>query len=95
MDYKKLVCELIDDTIIVDINELKLISVMYKNKLYNFDDFLKEYQLNNDPIELFENLIERGYKFDSSHFAYYINNAYIDCNDLIDWYRRIQRIRVY
>jgi hypothetical protein len=92
MDYKKLVDNLINGTIKLSVEKLKRIRVMYKNKKYKFDDFLKEYQLNTDPIELFDNLIERGYEFDSSHFAYYINNSY--CNEITDWYRRIHRIMV-
>ncbi len=94
MDYKKLVNDLINDKIKLSVEKLKRIKVIFNKYEYIFDDFLKEYQLENDPIELFENLIERDYEFNSSHFAYYINNAYIDSNDLINWYRRNQGIRV-
>ncbi len=94
MDYEKLVSNLIDNKITLSVDKLKRIRVIFNNETYKFDDFLKEYQLNNDPIELFDNLTDRGYDFNSSHFAYYINNAYIDSNDLIDWYRRTQGIRV-
>ncbi len=69
MDYKNIVDKLI---------EIENLIIIYKNNKYKFDDFIKEFQLENDPIELFENLIDLGYKFNSSHFAYYVNNAYID-----------------
>lgn len=94
MDYKKLVEKLINGNTILTINKIKNLIIIYQDNKYKFDDFLKEYQLDNDPIELFEILVELGYEFNSSHFAYYVNNAYIDNNDLIDWYRRIQGITV-
>jgi hypothetical protein len=94
MDYTKIIDDLINYKIEAPIEEIRQYKIKYNNKTMDFDTFVKEYQLKNDPVEFYENLIERDYIFDSSHFAYYINNAYIDSNDLIDWYRRVQRIRV-
>ena len=62
MDYKKLVTNLINNTITLDSNKLKRIRVIYRNKKYKFDDFIKVYQLDKDPIELFENLIKCVYR---------------------------------
>ena len=84
MDHSILIKDLITYNSKLSIDEIKNISVKYNKKVYNFDDFIKEYQVDNDCSELFDNLTERGYIFDDHMVKNYMARTTDATN--VSWY---------
>ena len=84
MDHSKLIQDLITNNFKLSIDKIKKLSIKYNKNIYNFDDFIKEYHIDNDCSELFDNLTERGYIFDDHMVKNYM--ARTTDGDNISWY---------